>query len=121
MVYWQCSRFHNSKKVLRSVIMCAVFFLCTMITYGCGEKFSLQYPLPHSVENKVSDRDGSGERFDTALSVEEVISFYRDAFVTKYGFVEDGSRTVQKQGEAHTVFVDKNGSREIVVQVMRVS
>ena len=73
-----------------------------------------EYPLPDSVSNFTASGEGT-INFQTTLSLEEVMDFYRDSF-GKEGYTERELLTVTSDGTFSFVFDGHTSGKSIVVQ-----
>ena len=80
------------------------------------EVYDTDFPLPEDVQNftKIFQKD-QGINFQTSMSLEEVIAFYRQAF-TEQGLVERPALTVIEDVAFSMVFEGAANGKAVVIQ-----
>lgn len=77
----------------------------------------MQFPLPASVQNLTSQRDGASANFQTSWDLQRTLQFYREAFVAQ-GLQENTALTKQDNVSFSIVFTGHASGRSIVVQAV---
>ena len=81
---------------------------------GDAESYDNEFPLPPNVENYM-DLGNGGINYQTTISLDEVVSFYRDAF-KEAGYDERDITTVVNDTTFSIVWDGHSSGRAIVVQ-----
>jgi hypothetical protein len=110
------------KRTRSYIILVAIALLATACaggggatTYGtAGGSNATDFPLPASVSNFTKTGD-TGINFQTALSLQDALAFYRDAF-TQAGLTERTINTAITDTTFSVVFDGDPGGKAIVVQ-----
>ena len=88
-----------------------------LILSACGDSYDTNFPLPDNVSNFDGAGGDSPINFQTDLSVEDVVAFYRDAF-TSDGMTERDLLTAITSETASLVFDGHNSGQAVVLQVV---
>ncbi|XLQ20328.1 MAG: hypothetical protein ACKUBY_00920 [Candidatus Moraniibacteriota bacterium] len=94
----------------KMIIVAVVLF----IFVGCGG-VSSQFPLPEKVENFMEQGSVDSINFQTSLSMDEVVDFYKKS-LTDQGLVERELLTVRQEGVSSMVFDGHVSGKAIIVQ-----
>lgn len=91
--------------------------LLTAACGGGGSSFDTNFPLPDSVSNFSGEGGDSPINFQTDLSLDETVSFYRQA-LSQQGYTERTINTAITETTASLVFDGHDSGQALVVQVV---
>ena len=110
----------KQKKILIGGGVVIVILVFVILFWRGGSVPKSIFPLPNRVENFVDNQGQEQVNFQTKLTIEEVLTFYRDTFVGQ-GLTERELLTVNTDTTLNLVFDGHNSGKAIVVQAVSLS